>query len=136
MFVGGRRQEQNDLQISIKVIYGDSKTRQFPSLPDTEEIRNPEMICLCGPSLFMQNKTILVCGIGKNAEKCFRLDNDSWIEHSILTMEVDLDLQLLQLIKQHSSSEEKDVQLHSNTCRLDQLLDKLAKLKSLEEDSN
>ena len=82
MFVGGRRQEQNDLQISIKVIYGDSKTRQFPSLPDTEEIRNPEMIC--GLSLFIQNKTIFICGVGKNAEKCFELDADTWKEHSIL----------------------------------------------------
>ena len=81
MIVGGCTL-QGDMPISVEVISGDSKTRQFPSLPDTEEIRNPEGIC--GQSLFIQNKTILVCGIGKNAEKCFKLDNDSWKEHSNL----------------------------------------------------
>ena len=44
MIVGGCTL-QGDMPISVEVISGDSKTRQFPSLPDTEEIRNPEMIC-------------------------------------------------------------------------------------------
>ena len=67
--------------IYVQVISGDSSIKQFPSLPDTKEIKCPRYIC--GPSLVIHNKTILLCGAGKNAEKCLQLERDSWKEHSI-----------------------------------------------------
>ena len=71
--------------IYVQVISGDSNIKHFPSLPDTQEIKNPKYIS--GPSLVIHDKTILLCGVGKNAEKCLQLDHDSWKEHSIFNNE-------------------------------------------------
>ena len=69
------------MPICVQVVSGDSNIKQFPSLPDTHEMQWPKGIG--GPSLVIHSKTILLCGAGRNAEKCLQLDDDSWKEHSI-----------------------------------------------------
>ena len=62
---------------TVEVSFGDLTTKQ---LPDMRKVNSYS-------SMVLHNGEILLCGGQNNQEQCFRLENGTWMEHSILNLE-------------------------------------------------